>query len=620
MKQARLANLKILLLLLLLMFVACFKPVFAANGNTVEEPVRLPDNSEYHGQLKDGLLHGQGILRWKNGRVYKGEFKNGLMHGSGEYKSGNGEFYTGEFINGQPQGKGKATYIDGSSYEGEFKQGFKEGQGKANYSDGSYYKGEFAKGTLNGKGEFHDVSGDIYKGDFKNGSATGYVEVSYVTGNYYKGKMKNWRRHGKGKFQYANGGWYEGGFTDDLYHGQGKYVSKENTIYEGSFMQGEFTGIGTIQDKQQHYSGEVRNWQMQGYGTLTGIKGKKYMGYFKNNRFEGGGKYIYPNGNYYEGGFSKGRFQGKGTFYYKKAKGGKNKKVGFWDNGRYIGKSQPDDKTKTGDGTKQTKEEKYLVAETLLFRQPAMLAKAVKTIQPTDKNNPNMYVLTFAGYGRQKVFKNEALFAKQLFEDKFGAKGHAIALVNYPDTTDNIPIATITNMEYILDDMAKKMDYDNDILFLLLTSHGSRKHVLDVSLPGVPLQNLPAKKLAGILHSKKIKWKVIVVSACYSGGFIKELKDENTLVITASRYDHVSFGCSDEADFTYFGRAFLKQSLPREKTFVAAFKNAKALVTKWEKAEDYSNSEPQISMGKKIKQYLKHWRATLNPAALVEAR
>ena len=48
---------------------------------------------------------------------------------------------------------------------------------------------------------------------------------------------------------------------------------------------------------------------------------------------------------------------------------------------------------------------------------------------------------------------------------------------------------------------------------------------------------LPAATLAELLAESGIRWKVVLVSACYSGGFIPPLADEQTLVMTAARAD-----------------------------------------------------------------------------------
>jgi len=47
-----------------------------------------------------------------------------------------------------------------------------------------------------------------------------------------------------------------------------------------------------------------------------------------------------------------------------------------------------------------------------------------------------------------------------------------------------------------------------------------------------------------MLVDSNIKWKVLVVSACYSGGFVEPLKDANTVVITAADDKSSSFGCA----------------------------------------------------------------------------
>ncbi|MBL4864876.1 MAG: hypothetical protein JKY67_00695, partial [Pseudomonadales bacterium] len=69
-----------------------------------------------------------------------------------------------------------------------------------------------------------------------------------------------------------------------------------------------------------------------------------------------------------------------------------------------------------------------------------------------------------------------------------------------------------------------------------------------------------------------------------------------------------SFGCSDENEFTYFGRAYFKESLTGEGQFVTAFNTAKDLVKEWEDKEDFENSQPQIHKPERILKQLKQWR------------
>lgn len=114
-----------------------------------------------------------------------------------------------------------------------------------------------------------------------------------------------------------------------------------------------------------------------------------------------------------------------------------------------------------------------------------------------------------------------------------------------------------------------------------------------------------------------IRWKVIVVSACYAGGFIDSLKDDETLIMTAARRDRRSFGCSDDNDFTYFGRAYFKESLPVSNSFQDAFQRATRLVEQWERQEisgrgtapEAEFSYPQMHSPASMEAHLRRWWA-----------
>ena len=101
-----------------------------------------------------------------------------------------------------------------------------------------------------------------------------------------------------------------------------------------------------------------------------------------------------------------------------------------------------------------------------------------------------------------------------------------------------------------------------------------------------------------------------MISACYSGGFIEPLKSPNTLVITAARADRVSFGCSEESDFTYFGRALFAEALQQTRDIVQAFTLAQARVAEREQADHYQASEPQIWAPQQV---VEHWRVLNEP-------
>jgi hypothetical protein len=108
----------------------------------------------------------------------------------------------------------------------------------------------------------------------------------------------------------------------------------------------------------------------------------------------------------------------------------------------------------------------------------------------------------------------------------------------------------------------------------------------------------------------------VVLSACFSGGFIDDLKDDNTLVMTAASAKKTSFGCADDSLFTYFGKAYFKESLKPGVDFEQAFHQARDLVETWEKEQKLPPSEPQIHPNRRVSRYVKDWVSANNPGVL----
>lgn len=257
--------------------------------------------------------------------------------------------------------------------------------------------------------------------------------------------------------------------------------------------------------------------------------------------------------------------------------------------------------------------------ETALYNQRALLDRALASLAPRDPTKINMYLLAVAGDGSQEVFRREVQFVREQFDRDFGTRGRSLALINSRSTVDSVPMATLTSIRESLRGVAGRMDKERDILFLFLTSHGSHDHEITLDQDGMELRGLPARELGVALKDSGIRWKVVVVSACFAGGFIDAIKDEHTLVIAAARHDRTSFGCADDNDFTYFGRAFFKDALPRSGSFEEAFHKAKALVEKWEaddiahsaKDDKIEHSLPQMHNPIAMKKYLQRWQAQL---------
>jgi hypothetical protein len=134
--------------------------------------------------------------------------------------------------------------------------------------------------------------------------------------------------------------------------------------------------------------------------------------------------------------------------------------------------------------------------------------------------------------------------------------------------------ATIESLAATLESAGKRLDSSTDVLFAILTSHGSPEG-LDVTI-GRKSTTLTPPRLSDMLNRAGMRYKVVIISACYSGVFIPHLATADTLVITAADANHPSFGCEDRAKWTFFGDAFFNVALRQSATLREAFTTARS--------------------------------------------
>jgi hypothetical protein len=156
------------------------------------------------------------------------------------------------------------------------------------------------------------------------------------------------------------------------------------------------------------------------------------------------------------------------------------------------------------------------------------------------------------------------------------------------------------------------MDKDEDVLLLFMTSHGSRGGV-GLMLPGAVRALLSPQDVAEVLDHEGIKQRIVIVSACYSGVFIKPLANDNTIVLTAADDNNPSFGCANERKWTYFGDALFSRSLKPGADLVRAFEQARTLIAEWESSEGKPSSNPQASFGAALLKRLAPLYLAANP-------
>ncbi|GAC1452065.1 MAG: hypothetical protein PVS2B3_13120 [Steroidobacteraceae bacterium] len=236
------------------------------------------------------------------------------------------------------------------------------------------------------------------------------------------------------------------------------------------------------------------------------------------------------------------------------------------------------------------------VAEELLYDQPARIAAAVASVQPGPAGAPAAYFVGFAGDGERAVFRREALFAARALGARFDSAARSVLLINDVADRDSYPLASVAGLAQTLKLLAARMNPDADVLVLFLTSHGSEDG-LEVQNGSLPLAQLSPADLHQALDASGIRWRIVVVSACYAGVFLEELQSASTAVITAADAEHTSFGCDADRELTWFGEAFLKEALPGSDSLEDAFRKAAALIAHRESAEHQIHSNPQFFIG-----------------------
>ena len=239
-----------------------------------------------------------------------------------------------------------------------------------------------------------------------------------------------------------------------------------------------------------------------------------------------------------------------------------------------------------------------------LSMQGDMVSTAISKLAPQRPGERDVYFVGVAGWGDQDVFRSEVRAVRSLFERSFGATDRAISLVNHAATLDAAPLATFETIEATLMGVGGVMDREEDLLVLFLTSHGEEWNGFNLHLNGQDFGRLRTAQLARMLGASRIRNRVVVVSACYSGQFVPALAEEHTLLMTAAANDRPSFGCTSTAEWTYFGEAYFRNALPKLRKFAPAFDEARKRIAEREKKEGFLPSVPQIRVGDGIRRVL----------------
>jgi hypothetical protein len=241
--------------------------------------------------------------------------------------------------------------------------------------------------------------------------------------------------------------------------------------------------------------------------------------------------------------------------------------------------------------------------------QPSLTKAEIDRLPAQRAGVTDIYVLGVAGWS-DDVFAKELDGALDAISGVLPIKDRTVRLINNRETLANVPLANIRNFEAALHGIGAVMDKDEDVLIVLMTSHGT-PNGFGLQLPTGVVELTP-QEVASSLEREGIKNRVVIVSACYAGIFVPPLANDTSIVITAADAKNTSFGCAPERDWTYFGDAYFRQSLHAGSDFETAFAHARVLIEGWELMDHVPRSNPQGAFGQALMAKLSPYFAT-NP-------
>jgi uncharacterized protein (TIGR02145 family) len=236
------------------------------NGKFENGTIRIAENGELKGILKDGKFSGEGKITFQkslaislaknsceavsyNGKITDSKFDNGQI------KLKSGEILTGVLTNNMFTGSGKLNIGDIYSYDGNWLEGDIHGQGKITKKNEWLYTGSFDKNQLVGSGELMYFFGNTYASNFQGKFDEGQIDITLA--NNEKLKISNFSSE------------LEGVIIDNTFNGFGE-LEYNNIVYKGSFSM----PFDAERIDEKSYSGEIESTRItSGEGRLTYLNG-----------------------------------------------------------------------------------------------------------------------------------------------------------------------------------------------------------------------------------------------------------------------------------------------------------------------------------------------------------
>jgi hypothetical protein len=238
--------------------------------------------------------------------------------------------------------------------------------------------------------------------------------------------------------------------------------------------------------------------------------------------------------------------------------------------------------------------------ENLYYGQFGMMERAIDWLGKSRPGVPDVYFVGFGADAAEPVFVNEMREVAQLFENRFDAKGRSVVMINSRTTVRHAPLANLHNLGRTLTEIGTRMDRAEDVLFLYLSAPAVVGGEIAPRFDPLKFVPIPSVDIRRMLDEAEIKYRVIVLSSCAADGFLEPLRGPTTLIVTATGNGQRARGCTGDAAFTAFGKAFFGNALRAGFSIPDAVERARALIAGEEKSARRGVPEPAVYAGSEI--------------------
>ncbi|MBI2256562.1 MAG: hypothetical protein HYU58_18210 [Proteobacteria bacterium] len=224
---------------------------------------------------------------------------------------------------------------------------------------------------------------------------------------------------------------------------------------------------------------------------------------------------------------------------------------------------------------------------------PAQTTHATAAIATTPQKPADWGALFIAGDNSIKAFDNATRRFYAIIERKPGVTLRR--LTSDPSIApSHEDVADVDTIDSALSYVTKN---EREKCLVFMTSHGTKDGFYLAQASGTG-GLLPPRVLDQWLDNHcGARPTVVIVSACYSGIFLKEgMERPNRIILTAARADRPSFGCGAGEVYTYYDKCLL-DSWTWVYTWAELYDRTKACVAEREAALGANPSEPQAFFG-----------------------